>query len=102
MSPETVSFWADLAAIFVLINVFVLMLIPGIAFGFGWWYLRKGRRKLVVPLLMGQVYALRIQQITMKACDAVANVPIQISAGAAQIMTTLRALRGSVVRSVGE
>lgn len=102
MNPETVSLWADIATIFVLINVFILMLIPGAAFGFGWWYLRKGRKKLVVPLLMGQVYALRVQHITMKVTDAIANVPIQISNTAAQITTTLRALRGSVVKSGGE
>jgi hypothetical protein len=98
MNPESISLWADIAAIFVLINVFILMLIPGAAFGFGWWYLRKGRKALVVPLLMAQVYALRVQQITMKVTDGIANVPIQISATATQIATTLKVLKGSIAQ----
>lgn len=102
MNPETIHFWADIAAIFVMINVFILMLIPGVAFGFAWWYLRKVPKKLEMPFLMAHVYALRVQQITMKVTDGIANVPIQISCVAAQVSGTVRALRGSVVRSGGE
>ena len=78
-------------------NIFVLMLIPAALFGFGWWYLRKGRRALVTPLLMGQVYALRIQNATMRVSEKIVNVPIQLNAGVTQVETTAKALRKSTV-----
>jgi hypothetical protein len=98
MSPESISLWADIAAIFVLINVFILMFVPAALFGFGWWYLRKGRKALVVPLLMAQVYTLRVQQVTMKITNGIAKVPIEISATATQIATTLKVLKGSIAQ----
>lgn len=98
MSPETVRSVADIAAVFIAINIFILMLIPAALFGFAWWYLRKGRKWLVNPLLMGQVYALRAQQITMKVTDGIASVPIQIAATTTQVSTTLRVLGGSIAR----
>ena len=98
MNPETVSFWADIAAVFCVIQVILIVIIMGAVLGFGWWYLRKGRRALVTPLLMAQVYTLRVQHVTMKATDAVANVPISISAGVAQVTTTGKTLWESLTR----
>lgn len=92
MDAESISFWADIAAIFLVVNVILITLVIGAAFGFGWWYLRKGRKALAIPLLMGQVYTLRAQQITMKVTDAIANVPISIHATTAQIKTTAQTL----------
>lgn len=74
-------------------NIFVLMLIPAALFGFGWWYLRKGRKALAMPFLMAQVYALRIQNATMRVSDKIVNVPIQMNAAATQVETTAKALR---------
>ncbi len=102
MNPEAVSFWADIAAIFLVGNVILLTLVMGVALGFGWWYLRKGRKALVLPLLMGQVYALRVQNATMKVTDAVANVPIQIHATTTQVTTTARVLKESIARAMGK
>lgn len=95
MNPESISFWANVAAIFLLVNVFILTLATGAALGFGWWYLRKGRKALGMPLLMAHVYALRTQHVTMKVSDAVANVPIQISSLTTRVTTTARALVGA-------
>lgn len=92
MNPEAVSFWADIAAIFCLVQVILLTIVVGVGLGFGWWYLRKGRKKLATPLLMGQVWALRVQHVTMKVTDAVANVPITINAGVTQALTTIQTL----------
>lgn len=96
MNPETISVWADVAAIFLVVNVVVLTLAVGVGLGFGWWYLRKGRRALSMPLLMGQVYSLRVQHITIKVTDRIANVPIQIHATTAQVTTTVRVLGQSL------
>ncbi len=62
MDPETLNFWANAAAIFLFFNALVMTILTGVAFGFAWWYLRKGRIWLGMPLLMAQVYALRAQQ----------------------------------------
>lgn len=98
VSPEAVSFWADVAAIFIAINLLVIVVVVGAGLGAGWWYLRKGRKKLATPLLMAQVYTLRAQHITMQVTDAVANVVIQTNATAAQVATTARVLTESLLR----
>lgn len=92
MSTETVSFWADVAAIFLLSQIIVVSLLFGILSGFGWWQFRKGRKALAMPLLRAQVFALRVQHRTMKAGDAAANVPIQIHALTTRIKTTAQVL----------
>jgi hypothetical protein len=101
VSPEAVSFWADIAAIFIVINVLVIVLVVGAAFGAGWWYLRKGRKALAMPLLMGQVYTLRVQHITMRVTDGIANAVIQTNATATQVTTTARVLGESLVKAIG-
>ncbi len=93
MNPDTLSFWTDIAAIFLFINAIILTLIIAVALGLGWWYLRQGRKKLALPLLYAQVYTLRVQQITMQVTNGIARVPIEIRATAAQVMTTLQILR---------
>lgn len=92
MTPETLAFWRDIAVVLLCVQAFILMLVPGALFYFGWYYLRKGRKALSMPLLMAQVYALRIQHITMRVTDKFAAIPINIGAGSAQVTTTLRTL----------
>lgn len=96
MNPETVSFWADVAAIFLLAQAILITIVLGVGLGFGWWYLRKGRKALGMPLLMAQVYTLRAQHITMRVTDAIANVPISIHAGVTQVTTTFETLWSSL------
>jgi hypothetical protein len=88
MDTQTVRFWADIAAIFLVIQVFVLTLVAGAALGFGWWYLRKGRKALSLPFLYAQVYALRVQNVTLKVSDAIARVPTEVNASVEQVKTT--------------
>jgi hypothetical protein len=94
MDPETLNFWTNVAAIYLFANLCVITLIVGVALGFGWWYLRKGRLALALPLLYAQVYALRVQHITTRAGDTIASVPIGISSTVEQVRTTARALTG--------
>ncbi len=79
MNPESVSFWADVAAIFILSQLLLFTLLTAVGLGMGWWYFRQGRKKLVMPMLMAQVYALRVQQGTQKASNKIAAVPIGIN-----------------------
>jgi hypothetical protein len=92
MDPETLNFWANVAAIYLFINLFVVTVAIGVALGFGWWYLRKGRLALALPLLYAQVYALRIQHTTGKVGDTLAAIPIGIHARVAQVQTTVTVL----------
>lgn len=92
MTRETLAFWRDIALILLCLQAFILMLVPGAILYFGWYYLRKGRKALSMPLLMAQVYALRIQHVTMRVTDKIAAIPMNIGAGSAQITTTLRTL----------
>ncbi len=92
MSPESLLFWANIAAIYCVVNGVILSLVIGVAFGFAWWYLRKGRKALMMPLLMAQVYALRAQHITLKVTDAVANVPIGIHTTTTRLKVTAQTL----------
>jgi len=90
MTAETLGFWRDLALILLIAQAFILALVTGAAIGFSWYYLRKGRKALYLPLLMVQVYALRIQHLTMQVTDKLAAVPIGISAASAQATTMWR------------
>jgi hypothetical protein len=94
MTPETLNVWAQAAAIYLFVNAIIVTLLTAIILGFGWWYLRKGRKALVKPLLTGQIYALRIQLITTKVSDRIAGVPVQLHTTTTQITTTAKVLSG--------
>lgn len=92
MNPETLNFWANVAAIYLILLLFLFIMVTGVLFGFLWWYLRKGRRALALPFLYAQVYALRVQRTTQKVSDQVVRAPIALSAATEQVTTTSRAL----------
>lgn len=100
VNPETISVWADIATIFLVVCTVITTLALGAVYGGAWWYLRKGRKKLAMPLLMGQVYALRVQHATMKVTDTIANVPIQIASVTTQVTTTAGVLKDSLARAM--
>lgn len=92
MTAETFALWRDLALILLIAEAFILVLPVAILLFFGWKYLRKGRKALYMPMLMAQVYALRIQHITMRVTDKIATVPINVSAASAQVTTAVGTL----------
>lgn len=102
VTPENISVWADIAAIFLVICTVIWTLVLGAIYGGAWWYLRKGRKWLATPLLMAHVYTLRVQHAAMKITDAVANVPIQISSATTQVSTTARVLIKSLKRDAAQ
>lgn len=102
MNPETISVWADIATIFLVVCTVISTLALGAVYGGAWWYLRKGRKALGLPLLMGQVYALRVQHATMKVTDGVANVPIKVATATTQVKTTVGVLVKSLKHDMGK
>lgn len=95
MTPESLSIWADVAAIFLVMQIFVFTIFASVTLGMAWWYLRLGRKKLVVPLLMAQVYALRIQHATNRVGNKIVSVPIGINATVKRAQVTASRLLSS-------
>jgi hypothetical protein len=89
---ENLPLWRDAALILLIIEAFILALIPGIILFFAQKYLRVFRRWLKLPLLQTQLWALRIQQSVQRGTEAIAAVPIEIYAFSARVKTTARAL----------
>ncbi len=92
MNPEALAPWRDAAVILLCLEAFVFMLVPGVIFFFAQKYLRRFRHWLRTPILRVYVYVLRAQNITMRATDGIANVPIKLHMAGAQVSTTVRRL----------
>ena len=77
----------------------VFVAVPGIAFFLALRGVRYVNRWLRLPLLNAQVWALRIEQGTKRASNAIVEVPIRIYSKSAQASVTVRGvidyLRGS-------
>ncbi len=92
MDQQTLAFFRDLSIMLLCLEAFILMLIPGIILFFAQRYLRRFRHWLRLPLLRVQVYALRVQHLTMRATDGVARVPIAMQMIATRVRVTARHL----------
>lgn len=73
-----------------MVNGIVITLALSVGLGLGWRYLRKGKKKLGLPLLYAQVYALRAQHATMQVGDVIARVPIEIGSNVERVKVTLQ------------
>ncbi len=78
MNPETLQPWRDLAVILLCLEAAVLFAIPGVALFFAQKYLRRFRHWLKTPLLRAQVYTLKAQELTQRASNSVAGVPVSM------------------------
>ncbi len=92
MNPNTLAPWRDLALVLLCLEAFILMLIPGALFFFAQKYLRRFRKWLRMPLLRVYVYTLRVQNMTLRASNAVAAVPIRAQVIGTRVRTTARRL----------
>lgn len=90
MDPTTLDFWANVAAILLMVEAFILSLAVGALMGVGWWYLRKGRKALGLPLLYAQVYALRAQHLTMRVSEGIAEALSSLHAAMAWVQAAAR------------
>jgi hypothetical protein len=90
MNPTVLQPWRDLALILLCIEVFILLLIPGVILFFAQKYLRQFRHWLKMPLLRVQVYALRAQHVTLRASTWIAGVPISLQMLNVRLRATAR------------
>ncbi|MBI4789898.1 MAG: hypothetical protein HY782_22935 [Chloroflexi bacterium] len=92
MDTSILAPWRDIAIVLLVIEAFIMALVPGAILFFIVKGLRALRRWLRGPLLQAQVWALRIQHGTVRATDAVAAVPISFNSAATQASATARNL----------
>ncbi len=92
MSPSSLAPWRDLAAILLVLECAVLFAVPGVALFFAQKYLRRFRRWLRFPLLRVQVYALRVEHLSLRLSNSVIGIPITMQMLGARTRTTLRRL----------
>lgn len=90
MDPLILAPWRDLALILLVLEAFVIVAVPGVVFFFALKGVRALKRVIRKPLKQGQMWALRIQQGTTRATDAIAAVPIGISSNATRARVTAR------------
>ena len=98
VNAETISYWAQIAAVYLAICTFITTLALGAIYGGAWWYLRKGRKWLAMPLLMAQVYTLRVQHITTKVANGIGKGVIETNVTVTQVSTTAEVAGKSLVR----
>ena len=72
----------------ILASIIIVILAFGVGIGFGWWYLRKGRKALVLPLLHAAGVCLAREQATIKGTDIIANVDMGIDTAFEQAKVT--------------
>lgn len=92
MDPNALAPWRDLSIVWFILWTMIFVAIPGAAFFFALKYLRLFNRWLKLPLLNAQVWALRIQQATLRASENIAAAPITLHSRAAQVRTTTRGI----------
>ena len=90
MDPLILAPWRDLALILLALEAAVIVAVPGVIFFFVLKGVRALKRIIRRPLKQGQVWALRIQQGTTRATDAIAGVPIGINANVTRAQVTVR------------
>lgn len=90
MNPESLAPWRDLALLLLCIEAAVLIALPGIALFFAQKYLRIFRHWLRLPLLRVLVYALRVQNLTLRASTGIVGVPIAMQMLGVRMRATAR------------
>ncbi len=97
MEPSVLAPWRDAAIVLLVIEVFAILLVPGIALYFAVRGVRAFKRWLRNPLLQAQVWALRLQHGTTRTADAIARVPITIESNVTKTGVTVRGVVDYIV-----
>lgn len=92
MDTSILAPWRDAAIVLLVLEAFVMALVPGVIFFFILKGLRAVKRWLRQPLLNAQMWAQRIQQGTLRVADAVADVPISMESNATRARVTTRGI----------
>ena len=90
MDSSILAPWRDLSIIWLVLPTMIILLLPGAAFYFALRGVRYVNRWLRVPLLTAQLWALRIQTGTLRASNAICEVPIKLYSTGAQVQVTVR------------
>ncbi len=90
MDSTILAPWRDAAIILLVIEMFVIMLVPGVIVFFVLKGVRAVKRWIRQPLKAAQLWALRIQRGTTRSMDVVASVPIRIASRATLVSATTR------------
>jgi hypothetical protein len=92
MNPETLALWRNVALVLLCIEAAVFVAVPGVILFFAQKYLRKFRHWLRLPLLRVLVYALRLQNLTLRASTGVIGVPVAMQMLGVRVRATARRL----------
>ncbi len=90
MDTSILAPWRDLSIVWLGLLTMIIVAVPGVAFFYAVRGMRALNRWLRLPLLNAQLWALRIEQGTQRASDAMVEVPIQLQSRSAQARVTLR------------
>jgi hypothetical protein len=90
MDTSILAPWRDLSIFWLGLLTMIIVAVPGVAFFYAVRGIRALNRWLRLPLLYAQLWALRIEQGTQRASDAMVEVPIQLQSRSAQARVTLR------------
>lgn len=86
---EAVAFWSQVSTVFLCLLSAVFVAVPLILLFFAQKYMRLGRKKLVLPMLYAQLWAVRVENATLTAAHRVIGVPIAANTGAARVQATV-------------
>ena len=89
---EAIELARDISVVFLSLICFAFLLVPGVILFFAQKYLRLGRKKLRVPLLQAQVWAIRVENQSLKTAERIVGVPIAVQERWARLQGTARAL----------
>ena len=90
MDASILGPWRDLSIIWLVLLTMLIVAVPGVALFFALRGVRYVKRWLRMPLLNAQLWALRIQTGTLRASNAICEVPIRIYSTSAQARVTVR------------
>jgi hypothetical protein len=90
MSPSPLAPWRDLSILWLSIIPIAVLLVTVVVLVFLIRGLLALKRWVRLPLLYGQLWALRVQQGTERVCDEIVQVPIQAQSRSTQLRVTLR------------
>ncbi len=84
--------WRDLAIILLAIYAAIIVAVPGVALFFMVRGVRAAKRWIRMPLLNAHVWALRIQNTTLRTSRAIVELPIALQGAETRIGATARGL----------
>ncbi len=92
MQDSVLGPWRDLAIVLLAIEMAVMVAIPGVVFYFAIRGVRAIKRRIVTPLLIARLWAMRIQNGALRASRTVIALPLAVQAAEARVRVTARGL----------